>query len=172
MTSLPIVAIIGASAVIATPLWGGYLPAAMSIKRVTPDEAASLLGQGWIYVDVRSVPEFEQGHPQGAYNVPFLHRAAHGMVPNPDFAAVMEAAFPKDARLVMGCRTGGRSLQAAEALVARGYQNIIDMRGGLAGELDEANRITCEGWQARGLPVTRTAQSGRTYNDLKPRSRG
>ena len=141
----------------------------MSIKRITPDEAATLLGQGWIYVDVRSVPEFEQGHPEGAYNVPFLHRAAHGMVPNPDFVSVMEAAFPKDAKLVMGCRTGGRSLKAAEALVARGYQNIIDMRGGLAGELDAANRITCEGWQARGLPVSRTAQSGRTYNDLKPR---
>lgn len=142
----------------------------MSIKRITPDEAATLLKEGWVYVDVRSVPEFEQGHPEGAYNVPYLNRAAHGMVPNPDFVAVMEAAFPKDAKLVVGCRTGGRSLKAAEVLVGRGYQNIIDMRGGLAGELDAANRITCEGWQARGLPVSRTAQAGHTYNDLKPRS--
>lgn len=141
----------------------------MSIKRVTPDEAAALLGQGWIYVDVRSVPEFEQGHPEGAYNVPLMHRAAHGMVPNPDFVKVMAAAFPKDAKLVLGCRSGGRSLQAAGLLFQLGYQDVIDMRGGFAGELDEANRITCEGWQARGLPVTRTPQPGRSYIDLKPR---
>ena len=142
----------------------------MSIKRITPEEAATLLAQGWNYVDVRSVPEFEQGHPEGAYNVPFLHRAAHGMVPSPDFLAVMEAAFPRDSKLVMGCRTGARSLKAAELLVANGYQNVVDMRGGLAGELDAAHRITCEGWQARGLPVSRTPQPGRTYNGLKPRS--
>jgi rhodanese-related sulfurtransferase len=142
----------------------------MSIKRITPEEAATLLEQGWIYVDVRSVPEFEQGHPEGAYNVPFLHRAAHGMVPNPDFLPVMEAAFPKDSKLVMGCRTGGRSLRAAEILAANGYQELVDMRGGLAGELDAANRITCEGWQARGLPVSRTAQPDHTYNSLKPRA--
>ncbi len=106
----------------------------MSIKRITPDEAAELLGQGWTYVDVRSVPEFDQGHPEGAYNVPFLHRAGQGMVPNPDFMKVMQAAFPKDAKLVVGCRSGARSLRAAEALIAQGYANVIDMRGGFAGE--------------------------------------
>jgi rhodanese-related sulfurtransferase len=139
----------------------------MSIKRITPDEAAELLGQGWTYVDVRSVPEFDQGHPEGAYNVPFLHRAGQGMVPNPDFMKVMQTAFPKDAKLVVGCRSGARSLRAAEALVAQGYQNVIDMRGGFAGELDAANRLACDGWQQRSLPISRTAQPGRAYRDLE-----
>lgn len=139
----------------------------MSIKRITPDEAADLLGQGWTYVDVRSVPEFTQGHPEGAYNVPFLHRAGQGMVPNNDFLKVMQAAFPKDAKLVVGCRSGARSLKAAEALAAQGYENVVDMRGGFAGELDAANRISCDGWQQRGLPIARNALPGHSYRDLE-----
>ena len=36
----------------------------MYVKRVSPEEAQALMqDQGWAYVDVRSVPEFEQGHP-------------------------------------------------------------------------------------------------------------
>jgi rhodanese-related sulfurtransferase len=139
----------------------------MSIKRITPDEAAELLNQGWTYVDVRSVPEFVQGHPEGAYNVPFLHRAGQGMVPNPDFLKVMQAAFPKGTKLVVGCRSGARSLRAAEALVAQGYANVVDMRGGFAGELDASNRISCDGWQQRGLPISRNALPGRDYRDLE-----
>ena len=66
-------------------------------KRVSPPEAAELLKQGWRYVDVRSIPEFEEGHPQGAANVPLLHMQGGRMVPNPDFQPVIEANFPKDA---------------------------------------------------------------------------
>ncbi|HEY3253455.1 MAG TPA: rhodanese-like domain-containing protein, partial [Polyangiaceae bacterium] len=43
------------------------------IKPVTPEEAAELLSQGHVYVDVRSEPEFEAGHPAGALNVPLLN---------------------------------------------------------------------------------------------------
>ena len=43
------------------------------VKRVTPPEASTLLGEGWVYLDVRSIPEFDDGHPPGAANVPLLH---------------------------------------------------------------------------------------------------
>jgi rhodanese-related sulfurtransferase len=36
----------------------------------------------------------------------------------------MLARFPPDARLLIGCRTGNRSLHAAEALVALGYRQV------------------------------------------------
>ena len=53
------------------------------VKRVTPPEADALLAQGWTYLDVRSIPEFEGGHPAGAANVPLLHMQGGRMAPNP-----------------------------------------------------------------------------------------
>src|SRR5687767_13784376 len=51
-------------------------------RRVLPEEAEKLIAEGYTYVDVRSVPEFEQGHVPGALNVPLLHSAAGGMQEN------------------------------------------------------------------------------------------
>src|SRR4051812_36408962 len=109
-------------------------------KRVSPAEAADLVRQGWIYVDVRSIPEFEEGHPAGAANVPLLHMQGGRMAPNPNFQRVMEANYPKDAQLVLGCKSGGRSAQAAGLLEASGYTQVVDMRGGFSGERDMFGR--------------------------------
>ena len=40
----------------------------MEIKRITPEQAKELLdsNQGYIYLDVRIVPEFEAGHRPGS----------------------------------------------------------------------------------------------------------
>ena len=74
----------------------------MTFKRVSPDEAKALIDrEAYVYVDVRSVPEFEAGHPTGAYNVPLMHQGPAGMTPNPDFLDVMEKSFAKGARLVV-----------------------------------------------------------------------
>lgn len=139
----------------------------MSIRRVNPAEALDLTGEGWTLVDVRSIPEFEDGHPAGAYNVPFLHKIDGQMRPNEDFLAVMEKAFPKDTRLLLSCRSGGRSLKAAELLSQRGYSLLIDVRGGYLGEVDASGVVHCEGWVARALPTSSTAETGRSYNELK-----
>ena len=45
----------------------------MSVQRVTPLEAKLLLDQGFAYLDVRSIPEYEQGHAPFAYNIPIMH---------------------------------------------------------------------------------------------------
>ena len=135
-------------------------------KRIPPPEAAEFLAQGWSYVDVRSVPEFEQGHPTGAYNVPWRHMQDGGMSPNADFQRVIEAHFPRDAKLVIGCKSGGRSLQAATMLEAAGYTSVVDMCGGYHGETDPFGRPVVPGWAAAGLP-TETAALGRTWPELE-----
>ncbi|MGC4070463.1 MAG: rhodanese-like domain-containing protein [Polyangiaceae bacterium] len=94
------------------------------VRVVTPEEAKALLDEGYVYLDVRSEPEFEAGHPPKAINVPLQHAAAGGMVPNDDFLAVVEANLAKDARVVIGCKAGGRSRRAAEILSAAGYENL------------------------------------------------
>ena len=90
----------------------------MTVKRVSPHEADQLVREeGYAYLDVRSIREFEAGHPAGAYNIPFLHKTPSGMQPNPEFADVVTTVFAKDAKLVLGCRSGNRSLRAAEILL-------------------------------------------------------
>ena len=133
----------------------------MSIRRVSPTEAQQLVEkEGYAYVDVRSVPEFERGHPEGAYNVPLAHMGPAGMAPNPDFTAVMEAHFPRDAKLVLGCLSGGRSLQAAGLLQSLGYSDVLDQRAGWGGNPTEA------GWAAQGLPAATEARPGRDWSTM------
>jgi rhodanese-related sulfurtransferase len=142
----------------------------MSVKRVTPPEAATLLESGWKYVDVRSIPEFLDGHPAGAFNVPILHlMPGRGMVPNPEFEKVMADKFAKDDKLVLGCKSGGRSLRAADMLQAAGFTSVVDMRGGWDGERDATGRVGVVGWRDAGLPSAKTAEPGRSYEELSPK---
>jgi rhodanese-related sulfurtransferase len=140
----------------------------MSVKRVMPKEALDLQAQGWTYVDVRSVPEFEAGHPTGAYNIPLMHfLPGRGMSPNPDFEAAFARHFAKDAKVVVGCKTAGRSLRAAELLAGKGWTNVVDMRGGFEGERDMSGAAVVVGWREAGLPAETTSAPERTWEGLK-----
>jgi rhodanese-related sulfurtransferase len=139
------------------------------IKPVAPEEAVALLDDGYVYVDVRSEPEFEQGHPPGALNVPLMHLGPGGMSPNPEFMQVMQAAFGKDEKLLIGCRSGGRSRRAAELLAEVGYQNLADLVTGWEGSRDPFGR-TNPGWVRKGLPVETGKPASQGYDDVKRRS--
>lgn len=140
-----------------------------NVKRVSPAEAKQLLDEGWMYLDVRSEPEFAAGHPSGAHNVPIAHSGPRGMQPNPDFIAVVEAVYPKDTRIVVGCQAGGRSLRAAEALLDAGYTNVIDQRAGFGGVRNPFGQVVEAGWAAAGLPVE-SATPGGSYAELRAKA--
>jgi rhodanese-related sulfurtransferase len=143
----------------------------MTLKRVSPAEARDLIEkEGYVYVDVRSLPEFEVGHPTGAYNVPVAHMGPAGMTPNHDFLAVM-GVFPKEAKLVLGCRGGGRSARAAMMLQSAGYTHVVDQRAGFEGGLDPATGRPEPGWRPAGLPVSTQAAPDHTYEALKAKVR-
>jgi rhodanese-related sulfurtransferase len=142
----------------------------MSVKRVSPEEAQGLMAsEGYAYVDVRSIPEFEAGHPQGAYNVPWKHMDATGVSDNDDFVGVMEAAFGKDAKLVVGCKSGGRSLAAAETLIEAGFTHVVDQRAGYVGGMGPQGLEP--GWATKGLPTSQAAEPGRAYAALAPKAK-
>ncbi len=134
-------------------------------KRVSPSEAHALLGEGYVYVDVRTQAEFAAGHPVGAYNVPIM-LSGGGMQPNPSFGEVMRARFPRDAKIVVGCKAGGRSLRAATALLADGYTNIIDQRAGWDGARDPFGQLAEPGWGPAGLPSETGEPEERSYGSL------
>lgn len=142
----------------------------MPIRRVPPKEAAELVESGWTYVDVRTVPEFEAGHPRGAFNVPLLQDGKAGRVSNPDFLGVMELSFPNDTRILVGCQSGKRSMRAAEILTEAGFENVVDVQGGYGGDSDSMGRVVVPGWSASGLPVATAAEPGRRYEDLKEKA--
>jgi rhodanese-related sulfurtransferase len=137
----------------------------MTIKHTTVQQAHQQQTAGATYLDVRSIPEFEQGHPAGAFNIPLLHvDATTGqMRPNPDFLDVVRANFPADTPLVIGCRMGGRSQHACEMLASAGFHDVTNVLGGFGGAPGHA------GWVQAGLPTETTADVSRNYDALEKR---
>jgi rhodanese-related sulfurtransferase len=76
----------------------------MTYETLNPSATqARMNAEDWVFVDVRTVEEFDQGHVPGAWNIPFAFRdPGAGMVPNPDFVAVMKGHFTFESRLVLG----------------------------------------------------------------------
>lgn len=145
----------------------------MNVPSISPQEAHALLinEEGCIYLDVRSVEEFGDGHPAQALNLPLLHRSPAGqMVPNADFLRVALANFPTDSQLLVGCFSGHRSMKAASLLLEAGYRKVANVRCGFGGARDGAGRIVEPGWSGLGLPVEREARPGTSYEQLKARA--
>ena len=137
--------------------------------RVSPADARALLDEGYVFVDVRSVPEFEQEHPAGAFNVPLMNLGPGGMTQNAEFLSVMTACFPISTKLVLGCKTGQRSMRAARMLLERGYAEVVDQRAGMAGAHDPFGQIVEAGWKSAGLPTATGDGGDRSYRALRSR---
>lgn len=140
------------------------------VRQTTPSAAESTLRDeaDAIYLDVRSEPEFNAGHPAGAYNVPLLHldEATGRPEPNGEFERVVVSVLPKTAKIIVGCQSGGRSQRAAEILAGLGFTEVSNMQGGFGGARDPSGQVTIAGWQESGFPVETTPRVGRSYAEL------
>ena len=84
-------------------------------------KAKSILDQGgYLFIDVREPSEYTMGHIPGAINIP------RGLV---EFRIAAEAE-EKDAKVVVYCKTGGRSSLATQSLEKLGYTALLNMDGG------------------------------------------
>ena len=99
--------------------------------RISPAEALAKMNEGYTYIDVRTPEEFAELRPAGSVNVPLTE----------DFASQM-TAYPKDAKLVLGCRSGNRSMKAARALIAAGYTDLFEQRTGMDGSKGAFGEVT------------------------------
>jgi rhodanese-related sulfurtransferase len=105
-----------------------------------------------VILDVRSTPEFKAGHPEQAYNVPYpyIHQTCDATGRTPDgackvkvseiaqdpvvFANYVETIIPdKSTPIYTLCRTGVRSVAAANVLTDRGYTNVRNIWEGFVG---------------------------------------
>ena len=119
---------------------------------VSPEQAQSLLEQGYTYVDVRSEPEFVLGRPAGAINVPLQTVEGDRLVDNPEFLQVMLTLFRTTDPLVIGCRSGARSHVAMQRLAAASFETLRELRYGFDGAREDFGR-RLPGWRHSGLPV-------------------
>jgi rhodanese-related sulfurtransferase len=139
------------------------------MKEITPKEAYEKMQNDpeTIYLDVRSIPEYEQGHAKNAINIPIMHfNPGMGMIPNEDFVAVAQANLRKDAHLVVGCKMGGRSARACEILMQLGYSDVTNIRGGFVGATDQTGRLIEPGWSMLDLPVETGNAGDSSYEQL------
>jgi rhodanese-related sulfurtransferase len=146
----------------------------VSIQQISAEQAHTLMSQdpSIIYLDVRTVAEFEAGHPPAALNIPVVvpNPVIRKMTPNPGFLPTVEANLPKDAKIIVGCMSGGRSQYAAEVLEDAGYQNVANMQGGFGGARDQMGRLLAPGWQDCGLPEEGGDGGEKSYEALLKKS--
>jgi rhodanese-related sulfurtransferase len=108
-------------------------------------------------VDVRSVAEYCLiGHPEMAANVPltFWDEKAQTFVPNDRFLDDLKARYKPEETLVFMCRSGNRSLRAAQMAREAGYVKVSNITEGFEGEVDARGYRTVNGWKNAGLPYT------------------
>ena len=92
-----------------------------SYRQISMDEAVAMMEQesGYIILDVRTPAEFAEKHIPNAINVPNETIGTDEISQLPD----------KNQLIVVYCRSGRRSKEAAEKLVKLGYTNIVEFGG-------------------------------------------
>lgn len=125
------------------------------IKNLDPRQAWDLLQEdaNAVLVDVRTKVEHSfVGHPPKAIPIPW--KEAPEWQVNPQFVAEVKKAAPDlQAPVLLLCRSGQRSLDAANALQDAGYQLLVNIVDGFEGPLDEnQHRGNRGGWRFLGLP--------------------
>ncbi len=100
---------------------------------VTVEQARELIEKNspLVILDVRTIQEFEDGHIEGATNIPV-----------DELEQRLEELDKNDETLVY-CRTGNRSTRAVQILRENGFNKIYHMADGIVG------------WERAGLPVVK-----------------
>lgn len=120
---------------------------------VSPQTAWELFSTGQaLLVDVRTTEERKfVGHVPETLHVAWATGTA--LTRNPRFVRELEAKTGKDVTILLLCRSGKRSVLAAEAATAAGFTKVFNILEGFEGEIDEhRHRGGDDGWRFRGLP--------------------
>lgn len=104
---------------------------AQTFKTVSPSEFQKLLSEkNTILVDVRTPEEFSEGKIANAINIDFYSNTFEQEISKLD----------KSKNILVYCRSGKRSANAAEVLSKKGFK-VINLEGGITN------------WQSQGFPI-------------------
>ncbi len=126
-----------------------------TINSLNPLEAWQFMQENpeSILIDVRSKVEFAfVGHPKGAVHIPWQDAPQWSV--NPFFAEeVKNQIGDLSTPILLLCRSGSRSMNAAKALQTAGFNTLINIDQGFEGDLDTDNhRGNIGGWRHCELP--------------------
>lgn len=98
-----------------------FAPKTTGYRQVTTEEAVNIMQaeKNYVILDVRTAQEFASGHIPGAVLLPNETIGTEDIPLLPD----------KDQLILVYCRSGNRSKQAAEKLAQLGYTNIVEFGG-------------------------------------------
>ena len=90
-------------------------------RQISMKEAITMMKEEskYLIIDVRTLEEFNDKHIPNAINIPNESIGTEEIPELPD----------KDQLIFVYCRSGNRSKQASEKLVALGYTNIVEFGG-------------------------------------------
>lgn len=88
-------------------------------REVSVTEAAAMRDEGAFILDVREPEEWNESHIPGATLIPLGELASR----------VNEV--PKNQKIVVVCRSGNRSAQGRDILLAAGFEQVTSMAGGI-----------------------------------------
>ncbi len=93
----------------------------MAYREIPVANYAETVGSDGQLVDVREPDEVAAGTLDGAVNIPL------GDLPN------RLDELDRGRRVVLLCRSGGRSAQASDYLVTLGFTDVVNLAGGMLG---------------------------------------
>ncbi|WP_294111464.1 rhodanese-like domain-containing protein [uncultured Fibrobacter sp.] len=89
-----------------------------AIKSIDWNKALEMNAAGAVFVDVRNLPELNEGYAPNAVNIPL-----------PELKQRV-GELPKDKDLLIYCRSGRRSEAATRILMEQGYDRVYNVLGG------------------------------------------
>ena len=107
----------------------------MGFSQISAQDAAAHMDQFEV-IDVRGPGEYAGGHIPGAKLAPL------------DQLAFLVNTLPKDKPLLMVCRSGQRSSVASQLLVNAGFDQVINLEGGMMGWAGQGHAVEVEGGEA------------------------
>ncbi|UKN00173.1 rhodanese-like domain-containing protein [Paracrocinitomix mangrovi] len=97
----------------------------MNVEEITPQEAIEAVKNGSFFVDVREPYEVDEV----SYGIEYVN------IPLGEIQVRINE-FPKDKNIIVGCRSGGRSMNACMFLKMQGFDNVTNLQGGILGWMD------------------------------------
>lgn len=151
-----------------------FSPAAFAFQEIMPQAAyVGVTNAGAYIIDVRTDGEFIWvGHPNvdNIVNISSMIESNNKFVENPNFVADVDKVFGQNKQipLITMCRSGVRSMAAAEKLEAAGYTNVYSMTEGFEGDGKDSNgNRSINGWKNSNLPMkTSSIGASNVYKNI------
>jgi len=98
----------------------------MAIGVINPTDVLDAVKNGSVFVDVREPYEIDEV----AYDIP-----GHLQIPLGEIQSRMNE-IPSDKSIIVGCRSGARSMSACSFLAGQGFGDVKNLQGGIIGWMD------------------------------------